>query len=160
MPHKQTVRLHAALKTVGVTEKLVTIPRGGHGTFPRAETQRAYAAVEQFLGELGIRPVATDQASDASIAPVPESIDSKSLGRYIGRYRSRNGDVLTFTSRDGRLFVEQASAQKPIELSASGEGEFFVGNSRIWFVLDSESRPYGVIVRNSIGRYSRAERIQ
>ena len=103
---------------------------------------------------------AINQASDASIAPAPESIDSKTLGRYIGRYRSRSGDVLTFTSRDGRLYVEQASAQKPIELSASGEGEFFVGSNRIWFVLDAETRPYGVIIRNSSGKYSRAERIQ
>jgi acetyl esterase/lipase len=158
VPHAQSVQLHAALKAAGVTEKLVTIPRGGHGAFPRAENQRAYAAVEQFLGDLGIRPIAVK--SETLPAPAPVSIDSKALSRYVGRSRGRSGDVLTFTNRDGRLFVELASAQKPLELSASAEREFFVGNNRISFVVDAEGRVYGVIVRNSNGRYSRSERVQ
>jgi acetyl esterase/lipase len=160
VPHEQSIRLHAALKAMGVTEKLVTIARGGHGGFQRTENQRAYAAVEQFLGDLGIRSAAINVTTDTSRAPAPVSIDSSVLSRYTGRYRARSGDILTFTIRDGRLFVEQASAQKPFELSASGAGEFFVGNNRIWFVVDADSRPYGVVIRNSAGRYSRAERVQ
>jgi hypothetical protein len=98
--------------------------------------------------------------SETLPAPAPVSIDSKALSRYVGRYRGRSGDVLTFTNRDGRLFVELASAQTPLELSASAEREFFVGNNRISFVVDAEGRVYGVIVRNSNGRYSRSERVQ
>ena len=160
VPHAQSVRLHAALKAIGATERLVTIPRAGHGIGSRTENQRAYTAIEQFLADLGIHPVAATLKGDTAPAPSAVSIDSNTLNRYVGRYRPHSGDVLTFTNRDGRLFVQQASAQKPLELSASGEREFFVGNNRIWFVLDAESRPYGVIIRNSSGRYSRAERIQ
>jgi hypothetical protein len=57
------------------------------------------------------------------------------------------------------LFVEQASTRKPFELSASGEREFFVGNSRLSFVLDTQGRAYGVILFSG-GRYSRLERIE
>ena len=160
VPYAQSVRLHAALKSIGVTERLVTIPGGGHGSFSRTENQRAYAAIEQFLADLNIRPVAVPVKGVAPPAPVAVSLDSNVVNRYVGRYRSRSGDVLTFTNRDGRLFVQLSSEAKPRELSASGEREFFVGNNRISFVLDPENRPYGVIVRNAIGRYSRAERIQ
>lgn len=144
----------------GVTEKLVTIPRGGHGIIPRADNQRAYAAIEQFLSDLGIQPVAVTSKSEITPAPAAVRIDSNILNRYAGRYRGGSGDLLTFANRDGRLLVQLASEQNPRELSASGEGEFFVGNNRIWFVPDAESRPYGIIIRNGAGRYSRAERIQ
>jgi hypothetical protein len=77
VPHAQSVQLHAALKALGVTEKLVTIPRGGHGGFPRTEDQRVYAAIEQFLGDLGIHPVAVGVKSDTSLSLAPVSIDPK-----------------------------------------------------------------------------------
>jgi acetyl esterase/lipase len=158
VPHAQSVRLHAALKEMGVIEKVVTIPRDGHGGFPRAENQRAYVAIDQFLADLGIHPVGVTLKETAP-APEAVSIDSNALNRFVGRYRWRSGEILTFTNQDGRLFVQEASGLKPRQLSASGEREFFLGNTRISFVLDAEGRPYGVIIYTN-SRYTRAERIQ
>ena len=161
VPHAQSVQLHAALKGMGVIEKLVTIPRAGHGGFPRAENQRAYAAIDQFLADLGIHPVGvTSTRNETAPAPVAVSIDSNALNRFVGRYRWRGGDVLTFTNQEGRLFVQQASALKPIQLSSSGEREFFAGTAtRVSFVLDGDGRVYGVIIYSN-GGYTRAERIE
>lgn len=54
VPYTQSTRLHKALKAIGITEQLVTIPGGGHGGFSRNENERAYNAIWTFLGELGI----------------------------------------------------------------------------------------------------------
>jgi len=56
VPYTQSVRLHQALKAAGVTEEMITIPGGSHGGFSRNENERAFAAIEAFLGKVGIRP--------------------------------------------------------------------------------------------------------
>lgn len=55
VPYSQSVRLHDALKAAGVRQELVTIPGGRHGGFSREEHQRAFAAIDAFLAQLGIR---------------------------------------------------------------------------------------------------------
>ncbi len=54
VPYSQSVRLHEALRKAGVPEKLVTIPGGKHGGFPREENERAYKEVEAFLKANGL----------------------------------------------------------------------------------------------------------
>ena len=49
VPYAHSVRLRDALQKAGVAQELVTIPRGGHGTFAPDEWQRAFSAIEKFL---------------------------------------------------------------------------------------------------------------
>ena len=49
VPYTHATRLHAALQSAGVTSELVTIPKGRHGNFPRAEQIRAVGAMRAFL---------------------------------------------------------------------------------------------------------------
>lgn len=51
VPYTQSLRLRDALTKAGVPNELITIPGGGHGNFPPAERQRAYAAVDAFLAK-------------------------------------------------------------------------------------------------------------
>ena len=53
VPYTHATRLHAALQNAGVTSELVTIPKGGHGNFPRAEQLRAIEAMRAFLAKHG-----------------------------------------------------------------------------------------------------------
>jgi len=50
VPYQHSVKLQEALQKAGVPHELVTIPGGGHGNFKTEEWQRAYAAIEEFLG--------------------------------------------------------------------------------------------------------------
>lgn len=51
VPYTHATRLHAALQGAGVTNELVTIPKGVHGNFPRAEQIRAVNAMRAFLAK-------------------------------------------------------------------------------------------------------------
>lgn len=51
IPHSQALRLHEGLDRVGVPNRLVTIPGGGHGGFPPDEMRRSHAAIRAFLGK-------------------------------------------------------------------------------------------------------------
>lgn len=51
VPYTHATRLHAALQGAGVASELVTIPKGVHGNFPRAEQIRAVAAMRAFLSK-------------------------------------------------------------------------------------------------------------
>jgi acetyl esterase/lipase len=161
-PYTQSVRLHDTLKKVGVTEELITIPRGGHCGFSRAVSQKAYAAIEGFLQRLGIGPVPTGELVKRTPTLSFISVDSSVVSRYSGRYRDHNGDVLTFTQNDGHFFVAYASGQGSIEVFPSSEREFFVksGNASISFVVDNQGRTNGAITRLANGRYLRLPRIE
>ena len=50
VPYNHSVKLTDALQKAGVAHELVTIPGGGHGNFSTAEWERAFAAIEKFLG--------------------------------------------------------------------------------------------------------------
>jgi acetyl esterase/lipase len=54
VPYSHSVRLQDALKKAGVDAELVTIPKGGHGGFSRAENLRAYTAIKAFLAKHGL----------------------------------------------------------------------------------------------------------
>ena len=56
VPYTQSVRLHEALKSAQVKEQMITIPDGKHGGFTRAENERAYAAIEDFLKSQSLWP--------------------------------------------------------------------------------------------------------
>jgi dipeptidyl aminopeptidase/acylaminoacyl peptidase len=56
VPYTHATRLHAALQGAGATSELVTIPKGGHGNFPRAEQLRAIAAVRAFFAKHRLLP--------------------------------------------------------------------------------------------------------
>ena len=62
VPYSHSVRLQEALKKAGVDGQLVTIPKGGHGGFSRAENERAYAAIRTFLAKHGL-PTETSATS-------------------------------------------------------------------------------------------------
>ena len=61
VPYAHATSLHAALQKAGTTSELVTVPKGGHGNFPRSEQLRVVAAVRAFLAKHGItrQPVTT-----------------------------------------------------------------------------------------------------
>jgi acetyl esterase/lipase len=54
VPYSHATRLHEALTKAGVWNQLVTIPKGGHGGFPREENLRAFAAIKEFLAKLNL----------------------------------------------------------------------------------------------------------
>ena len=56
VPYTHGTRLHAALQGAGATSELVTIPKGLHGNFPRAEQLRAMQAVRAFFVKHGVLP--------------------------------------------------------------------------------------------------------
>ena len=50
VPYAHSTRLNEALQKAGVAHELVTVPGGGHGNFSLDQWQRAYTAIEKFLG--------------------------------------------------------------------------------------------------------------
>ncbi len=60
VPPDQASRLHTALDTAGVPNRLVTVPGGGHGGFSDPEMLRIYTAIREFLDLHGVgkRPFA------------------------------------------------------------------------------------------------------
>jgi acetyl esterase/lipase len=54
VPYTHGTRLQAALQSAGVANDLVTIPKGLHGNFPRAEQVRAIQAVRAFFVKHGV----------------------------------------------------------------------------------------------------------
>src|SRR5262249_54363670 len=54
VPYGQAVRLHDALTTAGVTNRLITIPGGGHGLLGVAGTQDAWIQIFEFLDKAGL----------------------------------------------------------------------------------------------------------
>ena len=67
VPYAHATSLHGALQKAGGTSELVTVPKGGHGNFPRAEQIKAITAVRAFLTKHGIvRQPVTTSASAAS----------------------------------------------------------------------------------------------
>lgn len=56
VPYTHATRLHAALQAAGVTSELITIAKGVHGNFPRAEQIRAVTAMRAFLARHGLVP--------------------------------------------------------------------------------------------------------
>jgi len=54
VPYEQGVREIEALKKVGVPAELVTVPKGGHGNFPRDQVLRIWTAIEAFLAKNGL----------------------------------------------------------------------------------------------------------
>ena len=51
VPYQQSVRLKQALDKAGVTNKLVTIPGGGHGMFTQQQYEMAYNEIWKFLAQ-------------------------------------------------------------------------------------------------------------
>lgn len=49
VPHSHAVRLHEALTRAGSPNQMLTIPKGGHGGFPREENAKAYSTIKEFL---------------------------------------------------------------------------------------------------------------
>jgi acetyl esterase/lipase len=161
VPYDQATRLHELLKRADATELLITIPRGAHGGFSREENRRAYDAIEQFLGKLGIRPLPFVEQAQKPAMPSPIDIDPNVLSRYLGRYRANSGDILNVTRQGDRTYVQQNSRQRPIEIVATGEREFFTRTSaaRLTFVVDDEGHTFGVIVYSN-GRYASLPKIE
>jgi acetyl esterase/lipase len=63
VPYEQEVRGIEALKKVGVTAELVTIPGGKHGNFERDQVLRAWTAIEAFLAKNVISKAVTTSAA-------------------------------------------------------------------------------------------------
>jgi dipeptidyl aminopeptidase/acylaminoacyl peptidase len=54
VPYEHGVRLHEALSKAGVTNQLVTVPKGRHGNFTPDERTTIYLAIREFLGKQGL----------------------------------------------------------------------------------------------------------
>ena len=63
VPYTQAQRLHSAVQQAGAVSELVTIPKGLHGNFPRADQIRAIEAVRAFLVKQGVlrQPVSSSR---------------------------------------------------------------------------------------------------
>jgi acetyl esterase/lipase len=66
VPYSQAVRLQKALDAAQVPNELVTIPKGGHGSFSDAETLRAFGEVWKFLDSHGLRTRSNATAQSGS----------------------------------------------------------------------------------------------
>ena len=51
VPYAHGVRLHEALESAGVSNKLITIEGGGHGGFSPGQMEEIYAQIRDFLDE-------------------------------------------------------------------------------------------------------------
>jgi dipeptidyl aminopeptidase/acylaminoacyl peptidase len=49
VPYTQAVRLHAALDSVGVPNRLITVRGAGHGGFDRETLVSSFVAIREFL---------------------------------------------------------------------------------------------------------------
>lgn len=56
VPYSHAVRLHQALDKAGVKNRLITVPKGGHGDFNQQQQRENFAAIFAFLGERGLLP--------------------------------------------------------------------------------------------------------
>jgi acetyl esterase/lipase len=56
VPYTHGTRLQAALQNAGVANELLTIPKGLHGNFPRADQLRAMQATRAFFVKHGLLP--------------------------------------------------------------------------------------------------------
>ena len=54
VPYEHGVRLHEALNKAGVTNRLLTIPGGGHGQFKPEERTRIFVTIREFLAANGL----------------------------------------------------------------------------------------------------------
>jgi dipeptidyl aminopeptidase/acylaminoacyl peptidase len=54
VPYDHAVRLHEALDGVGVANKLITVPDGGHGGFSKEKNREIQGEIRAFLKEHGI----------------------------------------------------------------------------------------------------------
>lgn len=66
VPYAHAAQLHAALQKAGASSELVTIPKGGHGNFPRAEQLRAVEAVRAFLARHGLTRQTVNTSASAA----------------------------------------------------------------------------------------------
>jgi acetyl esterase/lipase len=57
VPYDHATRLHEALDAAGQSNRLITVPGGGHGGFSDAELLRIYAEIRSFFAEHGIGQV-------------------------------------------------------------------------------------------------------
>ncbi len=61
VPYSHATRLRDALTSAGVPNELVTIPNGGHGSFPDDQTREAFSRIWSFLDVHHLQP--SDAAS-------------------------------------------------------------------------------------------------
>ncbi len=54
VPHEHGVKLHAALEEVGVPNKMITVPGGGHGGFNYEQMSTIYGEIRAFLQQYGV----------------------------------------------------------------------------------------------------------
>ena len=52
VPITHATRLHAELTKLGVTNRLVRVPTGGHGNYTREQNESNYAAIREFLASV------------------------------------------------------------------------------------------------------------
>jgi D-alanyl-D-alanine-carboxypeptidase/D-alanyl-D-alanine-endopeptidase len=93
---------------------------------------------------------------------IPKSIqlDPKLFDRYVGRYQL-NAQLTLRITRDGEHFFAQLTGQRPLEIFASSEREFFlkVVDAQLSFELDAAGRPTAVVLHQN-GVDQRAARIE
>jgi acetyl esterase/lipase len=57
VPYSHALRLQRALDRAGVPNQLFTVKGGGHGQFSNEDSEKAYAAIFQFLAKQNLGPV-------------------------------------------------------------------------------------------------------
>jgi len=79
------------------------------------------------------------------------AVDPKVLAAYVGKYQLAPGYVITITTKDGKLFIQQGPDPKVVELGATGPNAFFEREegTRLSFVKDSAGKVVRLILDSS-----------
>ena len=97
--------------------------------------------------------------ADLEPGPVEVEMDLGLFDRYVGRYAFPGASIMS-VSRDGAKLFSQLTGQRPIEIFAASETEFFpkVIPARIKFVVDNYGRATALVLHQG-GRDIHAPRM-
>ena len=133
--------------------------------------QRDQALKEALQAQLGltlevietdIERMVVDQLhrpTDLEPGPVEVEIDRDLFDRYVGRYVFPGASIMS-VSRDGAKLFSQLAGQRPVEIFAASETEFFpkAVPARIAFVVDDAGRATALVLHQG-GRKIYAPRV-
>jgi len=84
------------------------------------------------------------------VMPKAIQLDPKLFDRYVGRYQL-NAQLMLRITRDGEHFFAQLTGQRPLEIFAASEREFFlkVVDAQLSFELDAAGRAVAVVLHQN-----------
>lgn len=142
--------------------------------FPESDTKFFYRIVDAQLTfeRTGSAPASAvvlhqngrdQRAPRVTSEPAPRAklqLSAQAFDRYAGRYELAPGAVLTVLRQNNRSFA-QLTGQRPIEIFASSEREFFmeVVDAKLTFETDAKGQAVAVTLHQN-GKSQRAQRME